>query len=317
MKQTTGRWFSRLGLVGAALGCAEAGALPRPDHVVIVVEENRAYDSIVGYANAPYINNVLVPQSALMTQSYGTDGASQPNYLNLFSGADQGMADNTITPQPFDTPNLRSALAGAGFTFAGYSESLPSAGYTGASFTDNPNQNQYVRKHNPWINWIGAGANAVQPQEAQPFSSFPADFSGLPTVSFVIPNEQNNMHDGSRASGDAWLQQNLDAYVQWAQTHNSLFILTWDEDDGNHGNHIATLLAGAMVLPGLYGQPINHLNVLRSLEEMYGLPHLGGTAAVAPIAAAFASSVPAPAPWCLWLAGAALWARRPRPPAAG
>ncbi|MFM8330242.1 MAG: alkaline phosphatase family protein [Candidatus Methylumidiphilus sp.] len=278
-----------------ATGPAAAGTLPRPDHVVIVVEENKAYENIIGAVGAPPYINALAQQGALMTQSYGTDGRSQPNYLQLFSGSDQGVSDNTITTQPFTTPNLRSALAAQGLSFTGYSETLPSVGYTGNTYTSVPGQNQYVRKHNPWVNWQGAASNAVLPAETQPFSAFPTDFTQLPTVSIVVPNEQNNMHDGGRATADAWLQQNLNGYVQWAQTHNSLFILTWDEDDGNHGNHITTIFVGPMVIPGQYAQTINHLNVLRTLEDMYGLEYLGNTAAVAHITGAFVSqSVPEP-----------------------
>jgi len=282
-----------------------ASALPRPEHVVMVVEENRAFSNIIGYSGASYINT-LAQYGALMTNSYAIDGSSQPNYLQLFSGSNQGVQDNTIQQQPFNTPNLSSALGAKGLTFTGYSESLPSVGYTGASYSADPNQNQYVRKHNPWVNWQGASANAVSPTQTQPLTSFPTnDFSNLPTVSVVIPNEQDNMHDGGRAAGDQWLRQNLDAYVQWANTHNSLFILTWDEDDGSSNKHIATLLLGPMVVPGQYDQAITHLNVLRTLEDMYGLEHLGDTAGVAPIANAFLpdASVPEPSILVLLAAG--------------
>jgi hypothetical protein len=301
MKNVTARGTGPQNLFATAalyFVCASAwaGALLIPDHVVMVVEENRAFSNIIGYGFAPYIN-ALAQSGALMTSAYATDGASQPNYLQLFSGSNQGVSDNTIQQQPFNTPNLSSALAANGLTFTGYSESLPSVGFTGASSTTVPGQNQYVRKHNPWVNWQGASANAVSPEQTQPLTSFPVnDFSALPTVSIVVPNEQHNMHDGGRAAGDTWLQQNLDAYVQWANTHNSLFVLTWDEDDGKHGNHIATLFLGPMVVPGLYDQAISHLNVLRTLEDMYGLDYMGDTAGVAPIANAFLSDAAVPEP---------------------
>jgi hypothetical protein len=286
---------------------AVANTLPRPDHVVIVVEENQAYSNVIGSVNASYINS-LVQNGALMTNSYATNGASQPNYLQLFSGSDQGVGDNTIQTQPFNTPNLSSALTAKGFSFTGYSESLPLVGYTGASYTTVPNQSQYVRKHNPWVNWQGAASNAVLPTQTQPFTNFPTnDFSTLPTVSFVIPNEQDNMHDTGVAPGDVWLRNNLDSYVQWAINHNSLLILTWDEDDGNHGNHIATLFVGAGVIVGQYSQTINHLNVLRTIEEMYGLEYLGNTAGVDAIGNIFASSSAVPEPSTLLLLSAGIF----------
>ena len=56
-----------------------------PDHVVIVIEENHSFASIIGSSSAPYINS-LAQQGALFTQSFGVEHPSQPNYLDLFSG---------------------------------------------------------------------------------------------------------------------------------------------------------------------------------------------------------------------------------------
>jgi phosphatidylinositol-3-phosphatase len=101
----------------------------------------------------------------------------------------------------------------------------------------------------------------------------------LPTVSFVIPNLCNDMHDCSVATGDSWLRAHLDAYARWAMTHDSLLIITWDEDDGSQSNQIPTIFLGQPVRPGKYGDRITHYNVLSTLEAAYGLPRIGnGTA---------------------------------------
>ncbi|MDB5385005.1 MAG: acid phosphatase, partial [Planctomycetaceae bacterium] len=151
-------------------------------------------------------------------------------------------------------------------------EDLPEPGFTGKS-----SQN-YVRKHNPWVNFTDVPA-----QDNLPFTDFPSDFNQLPTVSIVVPNLVNDMHDGSVHQGDAWLQTHLDAYVQWAKTNNSLLVVTWDEDDFTRVNHIATLFVGPMVIPGQYSETINHFNVLRTLEDAYGLTYAGASASKAPI----------------------------------
>ena len=65
----------------------------------------------------------------------------------------------------------------------------------------------------------------------KPFTQFPTNFTLLPTVSFVVPTLAHDMHDGTRKQGDDWLLANMDAYAQWAKTHNSLLIVTWDKDD--------------------------------------------------------------------------------------
>jgi chitodextrinase len=244
--------------------------VPRPDHLVIVVEENHSQTSIIGNAAAPYINS-LAAQNANFTQSYALTHPSQPNYIALFAGSTNGITDDSC-PNSFATANLGDELLAANLGFAGYSESLPSVGYTGCS------SGSYARKHSPWVNFPSLPATSNQP-----FSAFPTDYSTLPEVSFVIPNLQNDMHDGTVAQGDSWLQANMSGYVDWAKTHNSLFILTFDEDDNQAGNRIATMMAGARITPGTYSEIINHYNVLRTVQDAFGLAPIGGSAAAAPI----------------------------------
>ncbi len=113
----------------------------------------------------------------------------------------------------------------------------------------------------------------------------------LPTVSFVMPNLKHDMHNGDDPDrikqGDAWLKDHLNGYVQWAKSHNSLLIVTFDEGycpetderDCTDSNHIFTLFVGEMVKHGRYDQKIDHCIVLRTIEEMYGLAFAGNSAA--------------------------------------
>jgi acid phosphatase len=79
------------------------------------------------------------------------------------------------------------------------------------------------------------------------------------------------MHDCPKQTADHWLKRHFDPYIAWARTHNSLFILTWDEDNKTDGNHIATIIAGANVTPGQYRTRLDHYYLLRTLQRMYGL----------------------------------------------
>jgi hypothetical protein len=238
-----------------------------------------------------------------MTASFAIEHPSQPNYLDLFSGANQGTTGTDAIPShpapPFTTPNLGAELRTAGFSFAGYSETLPSVGFNGEF--SGPHGDDYARKHNPWVNWQNdapASTNQMPSSVNQPFTSFPTDFTQLPTLAVVVPNQYNDMHsllpgltppddDAHRIQrGDTWLKNNLDGYVQWAKSHNSLLVVTWDEDDSaTAANHIPTFFVGPMVQPGTYGQTINHFDVLRTLEDMYGLSYAGASASATPITA--------------------------------
>ncbi len=167
--------------------------------------ENHSYSDIIGRASAPYING-LAAQGASFSHSSGVAHPSEPNYLALFSGSPQGVTDDSC-PHTFSAASLGEELITAGDTFAGYSESMPSNGYTGCTSDD------YARKHNPWVNFPKAGASANLG-----FSRFPTNYSTLPTVSFVVPNLCNDMHDCPAATGDTWLHNNIDTYMQWAKT---------------------------------------------------------------------------------------------------
>ena len=259
---------------------AQIPGVTPPDHIVIVMEENHSFSEIIGSSSAPFINS-LAQQGALFTQSFAVEHPSQPNYLDLFSGSNQGVTDDSC-PHTFSTENLASELAAAGRTFTGFSEGLPSGGSTVCT------SGEYARKHVPWVNFTNVPSSANQP-----FTAFPADFTTLPTVSFVIPDLLDDMHDGTIAQGDAWLQQNMNAYIQFAQANNSLLIITWDEDDSSMSNQIPTIFLGPMVKQGQFAETINHFNVLRTVEDLYGLTHAGAAATATSITDIWQAATPA------------------------
>lgn len=251
---------------------ARAAAVPQFAHIVIVVEENRSEGNIIGNKSAPFIT-ALAAGGANMVQSFAETHPSEPNYLALFAGSTFGVTTDACPINAGAAPNLGSELLAAGHTFAGFAEGLPAVGSPVCS------AGKYARKHVPWANFTN-----VPPANSLPFSAFPiGNYAALPTVSFVIPNNDNNMHDGSIAQADAWLNRELSGYANWAVANNSLLILTFDEDDGGSRNQIPTVFYGANVRPGNYGERISHYNVLSTIEEMYGLPKTGYAASAPPI----------------------------------
>ena len=90
------------------------------------------------------------------------------------------------------------------------------------------------------------------------------------------------MHDCSVGTGDTWLSQwvpKLLASPEYRSGTTALFI-TWDEDDGGSGQHIATLVVAPSVPSGLNDPTVyDHYSLLRTTEEMLGLPLLGGAQA--------------------------------------
>ncbi|MDX3243223.1 MULTISPECIES: alkaline phosphatase family protein [unclassified Streptomyces] len=261
-----------IGVWAATASTAQAAALPTPDHVVVVVMENHAYSQVIGSSSAPYINNTLKAGGANLTQSYGLTHPSEPNYYMLFSGSNQGRTDDScVSVGSISAPNLASELIAAGQTWASYNESLPSQGSTTCS------SGNYAQKHNPWF-----GFSNVPTSSAKTMTQFPTDYTTLPKVSFVVPNLCSDMHDCSVSTGDTWIKNNLGAYATWAQTHNSILAVTFDEDNKLSGNRIPTVLYGQHVTPGSSSATTyNHYNVLRTVEDLAGLSAHAGNAASA------------------------------------
>jgi phosphatidylinositol-3-phosphatase len=245
---------------------------PRPPaHVVVVVLENHSRSQIIGDSHAPYLNS-LARNGALYTRSAAVTHPSQPNYLALFAGSTFGIGGDSC-PHRIKAPSLGGQLRRTGHSFIGYSEGLPHTGYTGCTSGD------YARKHAPWVNFtnLPAGVN-------RPLTAFPDRLAKLPTVSFVIPNLAHDMHNGSVSQGDAWVKAHLGRYARWARHHNSLFVVTFDENDGSAGNQITTIAYGAKVQGGHDSHRITHCNVLHTLEKLYRLPAIGCAAHTRPIA---------------------------------
>jgi acid phosphatase len=239
--------------------------------VLVAIFENKDYDQIAGNRSAPYLN-ALMGRAAVLRNSRGVAHPSQPNYLALFSGSTQGVRGNGCFNPLRGRANLGRQLLDTGRTFVGYSEGLPRAGYTGCW------SGRYAAKHNPWVHFAN-----LPDWTNQPLTALPRDLAALPTVAFVVPDLCNDMHDCPIRTGDSWARAYLDPYLRWADTHDSLLVVTFDENDNRPGNRILTLFAGARVRPGVYDEAVDHYRVLRTLESLYGLSGLGQAADKRPL----------------------------------
>jgi Phosphoesterase family len=236
--------------------------VPAYKHIVVVVEENHNYDEIAGNtAQAPFINS-LMAGGANLTNFTALAHPSQPNYFALYAGSTFGTTDDNPHSEP--DPSLYTTLHAAGRSFQGY--------------VDEPGGSDF--NHDPWVSF--PEGYSVQTD----FSSFPAlfpngDYSSLPSVSFVIPGVNNDMHNGTIAVADAWLRSNLGAYVQWAVNNDSLLVVVGDENDNEAVNQVPCILYGANIVPGNYNTSYNDYNLLSTITGSFGLtaPNNAATAA--------------------------------------
>jgi hypothetical protein len=133
----------------------------------------------------------------------------------------------------------------------------------------------YAAKHNPAVYYMRQGDRAACRADDQPFSHFAAVLGGgdLPTYTSITPNICNDMHDCSVATGDQWLSTwvpRILASPAYLDGTTILFII-WDEP-----TPVANVVVAPSVQPGTVSAvQVNHYSLLRTTEEVLGLPLLG------------------------------------------
>jgi hypothetical protein len=117
--------------------------VPAFSNVFTILMENHEYSSIIGSANAPYINR-LAAQYGLATNYTGVAHPSLPNYMALTGGRPVFTTDCIGCTTP--ARNVVDEVYDSGRTWKAYMESMPTACAT----TDT---SLYVQKHNPFVHY--------------------------------------------------------------------------------------------------------------------------------------------------------------------
>ena len=254
---------------------------PTFDHVVLIVEENHSYGDVIGNSQMPYFNS-LASKYGLATQYFANAHPSLPNYLVLTTGQMEALTD-TFSGTISDDSVVRE-LTKAGQSWKAYEESIPSAGYTGGD------SGLYVRRHDPFVYLSDVESSSPEASNVVPFTQFAADLANnsLPQYSFIVPNLDDDAHNGTLAQADAWLQANIDPLIANSAFQSSgLLIITFDEGDQSDINHgggqVATMIIGSKVKPGYQSKTFfQHESTLRLVLAASGVNSFPGLAAVAP-----------------------------------
>jgi hypothetical protein len=189
----------------------------------------------------------------------------------MTSGSTHGISDD-LGP---DSHRLAgpSIFSQVGSGWRALEDAMPAA-------CDRGNSGRYAVRHNPAVYYANL-AGSCRRQDV-PLGTRP-DLSARFT--FVTPDLCHDMHDCSVSSGDRWLAGFVPQIVrsrQYAAGRTALFI-TWDEDDGSSSNRIPTLVIAPRTRPGTRSaRPFSHYSMLRTTEELLGLPVSLGAAARAP-----------------------------------
>jgi hypothetical protein len=263
-------------------------------HVVWIWMENHSYETIIGSPEAPYINS-LAGQCGLATNYHNISHPSLPNYV----AGTSGLPLAALSPFTSDCNPSRKCSTSVSSIFSqvpswkAYEESMPKNCYR-------RNSGEYAVRHNPPPYYSTLGECAIKDV---PYTQLAGDLAGqtLPSFSFITPNVINDMHDGTIAQGDAWLQSNVPMILSSPEYKSGTLalIVTWDEGEGGISNdcatnttdigcHAATIVVSPSTAPGTRSATLfNHYSLLGSTEQLLGVPPLDEAGGANSMLAAF------------------------------
>ena len=269
--------------------CAGAQAqIPTSKHVVMVLEENHSYSSVIGSSSMPYLNS-LATQYTTLTNYYANTHPSIGNYFMLTTG--QIITNNDSYTGTVSSDNIVRRIITAGKTWKSYAESIPSTGYTGGDVYP------YCKHHNPFAYLSDVVNSSNERQRLVSFNQFKTDRANgqLPDFSFVIPNKCNDAHDCSLTTADNWLKTNIAPLLSTApfQTGgDGILIILFDEaaasDTSHGGGHVAVVVVGPKVKRGYkLGTFYQHQSALKTALKALGIGTFPGASSGASSITAF------------------------------
>lgn len=206
-------------------------AMPRYDHIFVIVEENKGFDQIMGHPEwTPEIHR-LAAEYGLATQFYAEVHSSEGNYVAMLGGDTFGIHDDDAfycKPGPkivfcddSEKPNyadhdvtarsLMDQLSEKGLTWKSYTEDIPSAGSLVPRWPtrDYPLDGQpyelYAAKHNGFVSFksVNTRPHAELMTHLVGFRQLDADLASgdVPNYAHIVPNQCNEMHGMGAGNG--------------------------------------------------------------------------------------------------------------------
>ena len=264
--------------------------------VFVIAFENHDSGQVYGnVAEAPYINNVLLPAYAHSTNFGDLLPAlpSEPHYVWMEAGTNEfsdhtfkGDGDPSPTNSTGSTAHLVTQIESAhnGTSWMSYQEGL----------NDNTGRcpiqssGHYAAKHNPFVFFRDVSgdppstANAYCAAHHKNFKLLAGDLKAgtVATYNFITPNQCNDMHgaadcriDNQIVASDAWLQKKLPPIIDYVNAHQGAIFLVWDE--GKRTNLMPFIAIGPTVKKGYASTvKLDHSAQLKSIEKILHLPIL-------------------------------------------
>jgi putative cell wall-binding protein len=246
------------------------------EHVIWIWMENHRAGQVLGNPDAP-VENQLAGQCG-STGSYQSVGSpSLPNYIGATSGDTAGITDDASpSVHQVGTDNLFRQVRATGRASRSYEEAM-------ATTCQLTSGGGYAVKHNPAAYYVGGDDRTACQRDdialGDTANGALADdlaHNTLPAFAFITPDMCNDTHDCPVAQGDAWLGGWLPKILDSTPYRNgrTAVFIVWDEPTPMPLIVISpSTPAGATTTDA-----VDHYSLLRTTEELLGLPLIGNAA---------------------------------------
>ncbi len=280
------RFTLALALAFFGIARAQTASHTEIQTVFLILMENVNWPDIVNGNNAPYIKNVLLPQSSVASNMFIVPGSfgSLPQYLWLESGTNWGVATDSKDPAShhFATTNhFVIQLQNAGISWKAYQEDISGTTCPTAS------SGLYAAYHNPFVYFDDIYLNPTRcTNHIRPYTELARDLTNntVARYNFITPNLCNDMHGGSGCppgnrilTGDTWLANEIPRIMNSpAYSNRGAIIITWDEGTANAAGPFGTIVLSALAKGGGYHitNRLDHTATFRTLQEIFDVPLL-------------------------------------------
>jgi phosphatidylinositol-3-phosphatase len=237
-------------------------------HVILIMMENTS----AARANAlPYVTR-LRRHCGAATDYHAVTHPSLGNYIALTSGSiPRSIRGTDCSPSATCRSRHQSIFGQLDKRWRVYAQSMPSTCYTGTTTL-------YAVRHTA-APYYPAVRPACRRQQVRLRNLRHALAAGrLHRFSLVVPNVVDDMHNGCASCGNEFLKTwvgRIHSAPQY-QDGSTVVFVTWDENDGSPGNHVALLVVSPRVPAGARVRlRLTHYSLLRGIDHLLGLPPLG------------------------------------------
>src|SRR6266704_761173 len=242
------------------------------DQLVVVLFENKNLNEV--YGPATYMTQ-LANAFAFSTGWTSITNPSQPNYIALIGGSTFGVSGDGNHPNLNHT-TIVDLLENAGKTWKAFAED---ASGTGCGL--NPPRGE---DHFPFLSYTTITGNSSRCANLLPgsYNEVISAFNAGTNFIWLTPNDCNNMHSCSVATGDAWIQSWVPNLLTAMAGKKAALIIMFDEAYTNPPYIYMGFSGPATMLAYNSTASYNHYSLLKLVEDVWGGGNLGQGDVTAP-----------------------------------